>query len=34
MAAQGIVVPPLRAALARQRRENLARRREPAPTDD
>ncbi|NUS37075.1 MAG: MFS transporter, partial [Pseudarthrobacter sp.] len=34
MAAQGIVVPPLRAALARQRRENLARRREAAPSDD
>jgi hypothetical protein len=27
MAAQGVVVPPLRSALARQRRENLARRR-------
>ncbi|MFP5313642.1 MAG: MFS transporter, partial [Actinomycetes bacterium] len=34
MAAQGIVVPPLRSALARQRRESLARRRQPAPTDD
>lgn len=33
MAAQGVVVPPLRTALARQRRENLARRRQTAPTD-
>lgn len=34
MAAQGIVVPPLRSAIARQRRESLARRRQPTPTDD
>ena len=34
MAAQGIVVPPLRSALARQRRETLARRRQSAPTDE
>ncbi|HSU47071.1 MAG TPA: MFS transporter [Arthrobacter sp.] len=34
MAAQGIVVPPLRSALARQRRESLARRRQSAPTDE
>ena len=34
MAAQGVVVPPLRSALARQRRENLARRRQKTPTDD
>ncbi|MGN7149085.1 MFS transporter [Arthrobacter sp. SAFR-179] len=34
MAAQGIVVPPLRSALARQRRESLARRRQPTPSDD
>jgi sugar phosphate permease len=33
MAAQGVVVPPLRAALARQRRANIARRRQTAPTD-
>jgi sugar phosphate permease len=33
MAAQGVVVPPLRAALARQRRANLARRRQTSPTD-
>lgn len=34
MAEQGIVVPPLRSAIARQRRESLARRRQPTPTDD
>ncbi|MDQ0147839.1 MULTISPECIES: MFS transporter [Pseudarthrobacter] len=34
MAAQGIVVPPLRSALARQRREILARRRQTTPSDD
>lgn len=34
MAEQGIVVPPLRSALARQRRESLARRRQTTPTDD
>ncbi|MDP9987248.1 MFS transporter [Arthrobacter sp. FW306-05-C] len=34
MAAQGIVVPPLRSALARQRRESLARRRQPVRSDD
>ncbi|KRE74886.1 MULTISPECIES: MFS transporter [Micrococcaceae] len=34
MAAQGIVVPPLRSAIARQRRESLARRSQPTPTDD
>ncbi|MBT2567029.1 MFS transporter [Arthrobacter sp. ISL-85] len=34
MADQGIVVPPLRSALARQRRESLARRRQTTPTDD
>ena len=34
MAAQGIVVPPLRSALARQRRESLARRRQTTPRDD
>lgn len=33
MAAQGVIVPPLRSALARQRRESLARRRQPTPTD-
>ncbi|GGH94992.1 nitrate/nitrite transporter [Arthrobacter liuii] len=33
MAAEGIVVPPLRSALARQRRESLARR-QSAPVDD
>ncbi|WP_142030973.1 MFS transporter [Arthrobacter sp. SLBN-112] len=34
MAAQGIVVPPLRSAIARQRRESLARRRQPTPSED
>jgi MFS family permease len=33
MAAQGVVVPPLRSALARQRRENLARRSRAASDD-
>ncbi|TQJ36185.1 MFS transporter [Arthrobacter sp. SLBN-122] len=33
MAAQGIVVPPLRSAIARQRRESLARRRQSTPDD-
>ena len=33
MAAQGVVVPPLRSALARQRREALARRRGTAGSD-
>jgi hypothetical protein len=34
MAAQGVVVPPLRSALARQRREHLARRSKAAASDD
>lgn len=34
MAAQGVVVPPLRSALARQRRENLARRRGSSIPDE
>jgi MFS family permease len=33
MAAQGVVVPPLRNALARQRRESLARRRQASVKD-
>jgi len=34
MAEQGVVVPPLRTALARQRRENLARRSQNTPSGD
>ena len=33
MAAQGVVVPPLLRALARQRRENLARKKQRTPAD-
>ena len=34
MAAQGVVVPPLLRALARQRRENLAKKKQRTPADD
>ena len=34
MAERGVVVPPLRSALARQRRESLARRRKVSSTED
>ncbi len=34
MAAQGVVVPPLLRTLARQRRENLARKKQRTPADD
>lgn len=34
MAAQGVVVPPLLRSFARQRRENLARKKQKTPADD
>ncbi|WP_066285710.1 MFS transporter [Arthrobacter sp. B6] len=34
MAAQGVVVPPLLRSLARQRRDNLARKKQRIPSDD